>query len=111
MKNLGFKSLGAWLLLGQIIYPSCTSGKSVPNSTSSSTTATSPVTTETAPSPEGNFSEAELDELLSPIALYPDPLLAQILPASTFVDQLDEASRVLRGKSSDSLIANQGWDV
>ena len=64
-----------------------------------------------APLPSQNFSEAELDELLAPIALYPDPLLAQVIPASTFVDQLDEASRVLGGRSDDNLIASQNWDV
>jgi hypothetical protein len=57
------------------------------------------------------LSDDELDELLSPIALYPDPLLAQVVPASTFIEQLQEANRVLGGKSDDSLIANQNWDV
>ena len=57
------------------------------------------------------FSEAEMDELLAPIALYPDPLLAQLLPASTFVDQIGEAQKTLNGKSDDNLIANQNWDV
>src|SRR5215468_6188934 len=58
-----------------------------------------------------HFSDAELDELLSPIALYPDPLLAQLIPASTFVEQLDEAQRTLGGRSDDNLISNQNWDV
>ncbi len=57
------------------------------------------------------FSEAEMDELLAPIALYPDPLLAQLLPAATFVDQIGEAQKTLNGKSDDNLIANQKWDV
>jgi hypothetical protein len=43
------------------------------------------------------FSPEQLDNLVSPIALYPDPLLAQVLLASTFVDQLDEAARWVRG--------------
>ena len=30
------------------------------------------------------FSEAELDQMLAPIALYPDSLLAQVLIASTY---------------------------
>lgn len=29
------------------------------------------------------FSQQELDQILAPIALYPDPLIAQILMAST----------------------------
>jgi len=43
------------------------------------------------------FSPDQLDDLLAPIALYPDPLLAQILPAATFPDQIDEAARFCRG--------------
>lgn len=61
--------------------------------------------------PEQKFSEAELDELFAPIALYPDPMLAQVVPAATFVDQLQEAQRLLGGKSDDNLIASQNWNV
>ncbi len=32
------------------------------------------------------FSPDQLDNLLAPIALYPDPLLAQVLLAATFPD-------------------------
>jgi hypothetical protein len=42
------------------------------------------------------FSPDELDNLLAPIALFPDPLLAQIIPAATFVDQITEASNWVR---------------
>jgi hypothetical protein len=35
----------------------------------------------------------ELERIVSPIALYPDPLLAQVLAAATFSDQIPEASR------------------
>src|ERR1700724_2246106 len=38
------------------------------------------------------FTPEELDRLVSRIALYPDPLLAQILTASTFPDQTPEAA-------------------
>jgi hypothetical protein len=57
------------------------------------------------------FSEAELDDLLARIALYPDPLLAQMLPAATFVEQLDEAQRLLGGYANDDLVDQQTWDV
>ena len=40
-----------------------------------------------------NFSPEQLDNLLSPIALYPDPLLAQLFIAATFPDQVEEAAR------------------
>jgi hypothetical protein len=38
------------------------------------------------------FSPEQLDRIVSRIALYPDPLLAQILTASTFPDQIPEAA-------------------
>lgn len=52
----------------------------------------------------------ELDELLAPIALYPDPLIAQILPASTFVDQIGDAARFVR-RYGPSRADYQGWDI
>src|SRR5215470_2486730 len=63
------------------------------------------------PASDQKYSDAELDEMLAPIALYPDPLLAQMIPAATFFDQLEEAQRTLNGKSDDDLIANQNWEV
>jgi hypothetical protein len=57
------------------------------------------------------FTDQELDELLGPIALYPDPLLAQVVPAATFVDQITEAYNLLGGKTDDNLIQQQNWDI
>jgi hypothetical protein len=57
------------------------------------------------------FTDQELDELLGPIALYPDPLLAQVVPASTFIDQITEAYNLLGGKTDDNLIQQQNWDI
>ncbi|GFO69780.1 hypothetical protein GMLC_33590 [Geomonas limicola] len=57
------------------------------------------------------LSPEELDDLLAPIALYPDPLLAQILPAATFVDQIDEAARFVRFYGNSPRIDDQPWDI
>src|SRR5713226_7785583 len=38
------------------------------------------------------YSPEELDELVAPIALYPDTLLAQILTAATYPDQIPDAA-------------------
>ena len=57
------------------------------------------------------FSPEQLDNLLAPIALYPDPLLAQVLPAATFVDQVDEAARWMRAYNNTNAIDDQPWDV
>ena len=40
-----------------------------------------------------SFPPAELDRLVSRIALYPDPLLAQVLAAATFSDQIPDAAK------------------
>jgi hypothetical protein len=65
-----------------------------------------------AVAPAGGLSAEQLDNLLAPIALYPDPLLAQVFPASTFVDQIDQAARWLRGNNNKSTgVDNQSWDV
>jgi Protein of unknown function (DUF3300) len=39
------------------------------------------------------YSPGELERMVSRIALYPDPLLAQILAAATFPDQIPDAAR------------------
>src|SRR5215468_8820669 len=39
------------------------------------------------------YPPAELERITSPIALYPDPLLAQVLAAATFADQIPDAAR------------------
>jgi hypothetical protein len=41
----------------------------------------------------GTFKQEDLDQMLAPIALYPDSLLAQILVAATYPDQVTEADR------------------
>ena len=53
---------------------------------------------------------AQLDQLLGPIALYPDPLIAEILPASTLPAQIVLADRYVSGGGDPSLIAQQPWD-
>ena len=50
-----------------------------------------PAQSGTDPATQG-YSVNELEYLLGPIALYPDPLLALILPASSFPEQITEAA-------------------
>jgi Protein of unknown function (DUF3300) len=64
-----------------------------------------------AQSPDEPFSPDQLDNLTAPIALYPDPLLAQVLVAATFPDQIDEASRFVRDDPNANDIDDQPWDV
>jgi hypothetical protein len=55
------------------------------------------------------FTDQELDDLLAPIALYPDPLLAQILPASTYPAEVADAEAWLTGGGYESGIDEQNW--
>ena len=57
------------------------------------------------------LSAAELTELVGPIALYPDDLLAIVLPASTYPLQLVQADRFLQDLKSDSTLKpDEDWD-
>jgi hypothetical protein len=57
------------------------------------------------------LAAAALDPLLGPIALYPDPLLAQILPAATFPVQIVLANRYVTGGGNPNQIEQQPWDA
>ncbi len=46
--------------------------------------------------PPGGATAAQLQELVAPIALYPDLLIAQILAASTYPTQVVEAARFMK---------------
>jgi hypothetical protein len=63
-----------------------------------------------AQEPNDRFSRQQLENLLAPVALYPDPLLAQILLAATFDQDVEEASRLVRGYRNLP-IDDQPWDV
>ena len=52
----------------------------------------------------------ELDQMLGPIALYPDPLLSQILPAATLPSEIVLADRYVNGGGDPNFIEQQPWD-
>jgi hypothetical protein len=62
------------------------------------------------------LSEQELQQLVAPIALYPDSLLAQILTASTYPLEVVMAARWskdnpnLKGKDLENAMQQQPWD-
>jgi hypothetical protein len=74
-----------------------------------------PSTTALGPAP-GAATAEQLQELASPIALYPDVLVAQILAASTYPTQVVEASRWLEqnqnlhGDQLAAAVNAQPWD-
>jgi hypothetical protein len=64
----------------------------------------------------GTTSAKELQQLVAPIALYPDNLIAQILAGSTYPTQIVEAERwmqehkSLQGKERAQAVNEQIWD-
>jgi Protein of unknown function (DUF3300) len=64
------------------------------------------------PAPEVQLrSGAELDQMLGPIALYPDPLLAEMLPAATTPEAIVLADRYVSAGGDPNLIEQQGWSA
>ena len=66
--------------------------------------------------PSKAFSQEQLDQLLAPIALYPDSLLTQMLMASTYPLEVAKASswvkqnKELKGDALTKALEKQGWD-
>ena len=92
-----------WLALAAIILgPTCAMAQ-----TSASPTATSSAQL---------LKPAELDQLVAPIALYPDPLLAQVLMASAYpldivqAERWLEANKNLKGDALKAAVDKQPWD-
>ena len=71
-----------------------------------------------ARAPQVSYPEGQLDQLVARVALYPDPLVAQILAGATYPDQIPDAARwadqhhYLHGQAlADAIQADQlPWD-
>jgi hypothetical protein len=67
--------------------------------------------------PQQTITPDQLDSLVAPIALYPDPILSQVLVASTYPLEIVEAARWLgqnsnlKGKALVDAAAKQTWDA
>ncbi len=78
--------------------------------------ATSAAAAAPAAQPSKTFSQEELDQLLAPVALYPDALLAQVLMASTYPLEIVAAERwvkanpSLKDKALEDALVKQSWD-
>jgi Protein of unknown function (DUF3300) len=66
--------------------------------------------------PSAHLTPEQLQQLVAPIALYPDALVAQILAASAYPTQIVEAERFLeqnpnlKGKDLGDAVNSQDWD-
>lgn len=65
---------------------------------------------------QAQYAQAELDQMLAPVALYPDALLSQVLMAATYPLEVNEAAAWtranpgLRGDDAVRAAESQGWD-
>jgi Protein of unknown function (DUF3300) len=68
------------------------------------------------PTAETVFKQEELDQIVAPIALHPDPLISQILMASTYPIEVVQAERwtkqnaSLKGDAVTAALEKQDWD-
>jgi uncharacterized membrane protein YgcG len=93
----------------------CTALAALPLAQAQQSPASAPAA-QAAPAGNKTFSQQELDELLAPIALYPDALLAQVLMASTYPLEIVEAARWskdnpgVKDKALEEAMQKQTWD-
>ena len=81
------------------------------------TAAATPAAAAPAAAPKQQvFGVEELDQMVAPIALYPDPLVAQVLMAATYPGDVAEAAAWAKanpnanGDAAVKQVANQPWD-
>lgn len=78
--------------------------------------ASLPVVAQTHPQAQHIYSQPELDQMLAPVALYPDPLLSQVLMAATYPLEVAEAARWsranpgLQGDDAVRAAQDEDWD-
>jgi hypothetical protein len=66
---------------------------------------------------EARFSYEQIQQMVAPVALYPDPLLAQTLMAATYPLEVAQAAQWrrshpgLEAKALDDALADQPWDA
>jgi hypothetical protein len=77
---------------------------------------TIPALQEAAASEPESFSQAELDQMLAPVALYPDTVLSHLLIAATYPLEVVQATRWVQehpgldGEEAVAAVEDQDWD-
>ena len=93
----------------KLIIVNCTHGSAPPSGREAQGTPNT--------SQEQLLDAGRLYQLVAPIALYPDPLLAQVLMASTYplevvqADRFAKANKNLKGDKLKEALAKQDWDA
>jgi len=88
-----------------------------PAAAPAATTATTPPAAPAAAAPDRVFGPEQLEQMVAPIALYPDPLLAQVLMAATYPGEVADAvawSKAHPKSTGDAAVkevASTPWDA
>ena len=91
-------------------------GAQAPATPAPVTNGAAPAAATAADPAEKTFSKEELEQLVAPVALYPDALLAQVLMASTYPLEVVQAERwvkanpKLKDKALEDALQKQTWD-
>jgi len=103
--SLGTRATAA--LCAALLIPSNVVASALPHPQAATTTTSSAV----------RIPNDQLDSLVAPIALYPDPLLAQALAASTYpleiilLQRWLEKNKNLKDKELADAVAKESWDA
>lgn len=77
----------------------------------------SPIFAQDSKTAPKKFSQAELDQVLAPVALYPDSLLAHVFIAATYplevvmADRWVSQNKNLKGDELNNAVSKQPWDA
>src|SRR6185369_4238677 len=88
----------------------------IPGDTLADTLSARQETASSAKNQAAKIPPEQLDSLVAPIALYPDPMLAQVLAASTYpleiiqLQQWLENNKSLKDKALADAVGKQSWD-
>lgn len=64
-----------------------------------------------AAAPSTKLSGDDLEELLAPVALYSDPLLASVLGASVYTQEVQDAWKAVQGGATTATIDAASWEA
>ncbi|HEY1907865.1 MAG TPA: DUF3300 domain-containing protein [Myxococcaceae bacterium] len=98
-----------WILVSLVL--------GVPAGVSGQGTASPPAQGQAPANQKPPLKPEQLEAVVAPIALYPDPLLAQVLMASTYPLEIVEAARwskanpKVQGKDLEDAMQKQSWDA
>jgi hypothetical protein len=114
-KGITLRSLVSILCIA-VLSPGDTWAYVSPTPQAAPSTAQNQTPSSAAPNPASKIPPDQLDSLVAPIALYPDPLLAQTLAASTYpleiiqLQQWLEKNKTLKDKALADAVQKHSWD-